>query len=333
MPDAGAPPRVRRTGGGLIVTLTLYYASDIHGSDVLWRKFVNAGRFYGADVLVMGGDIAGKAVVPVVRRNGGFVARQVTGDRELTEDELPAVEERIRDMGFYPYRTTEEEVDRVHGDPAALEQVFRDAMSRSLEQWLRFAEERLAGTTTRLYVMLGNDDLPELAEVIAKSAAAEDPEDRVIDLGEGISLISNGWANPTPWASPREQPEAELEQRLEALIGHAPDTSRAVFNLHVPPAGTSIDQAPRLDENLKPIVRGGAVQMGPAGSTAVRSVIERHQPLVALHGHIHEARGVVKLGRTVCINPGSEYGEGVLHGALVSLDRKKGLRAYQLTSG
>ncbi|MGZ4481647.1 MAG: metallophosphoesterase family protein, partial [Gaiellales bacterium] len=71
------------------MSLTLFYASDIHGSDVLWRKFVNAGRFYGADVLVMGGDIAGKAVVPVVRRNGGFVARQITGDRLVDADELP----------------------------------------------------------------------------------------------------------------------------------------------------------------------------------------------------------------------------------------------------
>jgi uncharacterized protein len=315
------------------MSTTVYYASDIHGSDVLWRKFVNAGRFYGADVLVMGGDIAGKAVVPVVQRNGGFVVRRETGERELSADELPAVERRIRDQGFYPLRTTEQEIDRVHGDPAELERVFREAMLQSLEGWLTLAGERLEGTGTRLYVMLGNDDLPELRDAIAASPAAEDPEDRVVELGEGVSMLSNGWANPTPWHSPRELPEDELEQRLERLIAQAPDPARSIFNLHVPPAGTSIDQAPRLDENLKPVVRGGSVVMGPAGSTAVRNVIERHQPLAALHGHIHEARGVVKLGRTVCINPGSEYGEGVLHGALLSIDRKKGLRAYQLTSG
>ncbi len=315
------------------MSLTLFYASDIHGSDVLWRKFVNAGRFYGADVLVMGGDIAGKAVVPVVRRNGGFVARQITGDRLVDADELPELERRIRDLGLYPFRTTEDELERTHGDPAAVERLFREAMVTSLESWLELAGERLAGSGIRLFVMLGNDDLPELAEVIAASDAAVDPEEQVIDLGEEITLASHGWANPTPWASPRELPEAELEQRLEALIGRVPDPSRSVFNLHVPPAGTPIDQAPLLDENLKPVVRGGAVQMGPAGSTAVRHVIERHQPLVALHGHIHESRGIVKIGRTVCINPGSEYGEGVLHGALVALDRRKGLTAYQLTSG
>jgi uncharacterized protein len=315
------------------MSLTLFYASDIHGSDVLWRKFVNAGRFYEADVLVMGGDITGKAVVPVVAHDGGFVARQLTGERVHGEDELPALERRIRDLGFYPYRTTEEELEATHGDPQAVERLFRDAMRDSLAGWLALAEERLAGSGIALYVMLGNDDLPELAEVIAASHAAVDPEDRVLELGDGFTLLSSGWANPTPWDSPRELPEPELEARLERLAADVPDEARCVYNLHVPPAGTAIDQAPMLDEALKPVVRGGSVQMGPAGSRAVRSLIERHQPPVALHGHIHEARGVVKLGRTVCINPGSEYGEGVLHGALLALDRKKGLKAYQLTSG
>ena len=46
-----------------------------------------------------------------------------------------------------------------------------------------------------------------------------------------------------------------------------------------------------------------------AGSTAVRASIEKHQPLVGLHGHIHESKGFVTLGRTLCLNPGSEYGK------------------------
>jgi Icc-related predicted phosphoesterase len=315
------------------MTLTVFYASDIHGSDVLWRKFVNAGRFYEADVLVMGGDIAGKAVVPVVRADGGHVAREITGERVLGDDELPAIERRIRDMGFYPYRTSPEELEQAHGDPDAVARLFSGAMVRSLAGWLALAEERLAGSNISLYVMLGNDDLPELRETIARSATAVDPEERVVELGGGFTMVSFGWANPTPWSSPRELPEDRLERRLEELVAEVPDVDRCVFNLHVPPARTAIDQAPVLDASLKPVVRGGAVLMGPAGSSAVRSVIERHQPPVGLHGHIHEARGVAKLGRTVCINPGSEYGEGVLHGALVSLDRRRGLRGYQLTSG
>jgi uncharacterized protein len=315
------------------VSLTLYYASDIHGSDLLWRKFVNAGRFYEADVLVMGGDITGKAVAPIVRENGGFRATEIAGERVFGDDELPALEKRIRDLGFYPLVTTHEELAAAREDEGAVTTFFYDAMAASLESWLALAEERLAGTEIHLYVMLGNDDEPRLREVLASSPLGVDPEDVTIDLGEGWQMISCGHANPTPWNSPRELPENELETHLEELVAGADDISRTAFNLHVPPIRTAIDRAPALDESMKPIVRGGTVTMTAAGSQAVRNVIERHQPPLGLHGHIHESRGAVKVGKTLCINPGSEYAEGVLHGALVDLDRKKGLRNYQLVSG
>jgi uncharacterized protein len=313
------------------MSVTIYYASDIHGSDRLWRKFVNAGRFYGADVLVMGGDLAGKAVLPIVRRNGGYVARELDGERVFDEDELESVETRIRNLGFYPLVTTDEELDEAHGDRAAVDALFRRAMEQSLGGWLDLARGRLDGTGIRLYVMLGNDDEPHLQDLLAE--ASVDCEDQVVDLGERLQMISNGYSNPTPWNSPRELPEDELESQLETLVEKLDDPAFSVFNLHVPPLGTTLDRAPQLDETLKPIVRGGTVVVTSVGSTAVRNVIERHQPLLGLHGHIHESRGTATLGRTVCINPGSEYAEGVLHGALVVLDRKKGLRNYQLVSG
>ncbi|MEA2392458.1 MAG: uncharacterized protein QOJ82_349 [Solirubrobacteraceae bacterium] len=315
------------------MSFTVYYASDIHGSDLLWRKFVNAGKFYEADVLVMGGDITGKAVVPIVRENGGYRARQIIGDRMAALNELPDLERRVRDMGFYPYVTDPDELAEAARSEGAVEALFRRAMAASLERWLALAEERLAGTDIRLYVMLGNDDEPALDEVLAASPLHVTCEDLPVELREGLQMLSCGMANPTPWASPREMPEDELAAHLERLAGELEDPSRAVFNLHVPPKGTAIDQAPELDDTLKPVVRGGSVAMTSAGSAAVRALIERHQPLVALHGHIHESRGAVRVGRTVCINPGSEYAEGVLHGALLVLDKRKGLRNHQLVSG
>ena len=312
------------------MSFTVYYASDIHGSDRLWRKFVNAGPFYGADVLVMGGDLAGKAVLPIVRQNGGYIARELDGERVFGDDELDAVETRIRNLGFYPLITTDEELDEAHGDREAVDALFRRAMEQSVRGWIALAQERLAGTGIALYVMLGNDDEPHLKDVLAETGI--DCEDEIVELPEGFQMISCGWANPTPWHSPRELPEDELEQRIEKFAERV-DSAHAVFNLHVPPIRTTLDKAPELDETLKPVVRGGAVSVVSVGSEAVRNVIERHQPPLALHGHIHEARGVAKVGRTVCINPGSEYAEGVLHGALAVLDRKKGLRNYQLVSG
>jgi Icc-related predicted phosphoesterase len=211
--------------------------------------------------------------------------------------------------------------------------VFKQVMLESFASWLELADERLRGSAIRLYVMIGNDDEPELRDVIGESEVAMDPEDVVVDLGESFQMVSCGWSNQTPWDSPREMPEADLEDHLEKLVAEADDPVRTVFNFHVPPSRTAIDRAPALDDNLKPIVRAGALVMTSAGSEAVRNVIERHQPPLALHGHIHESRGTVKLGRTVCINPGSEYAEGVLHGALAVLDRRKGLRRHQLVSG
>lgn len=315
------------------MSFTVYYASDIHGSDRLWRKFVNAGKFYAADVLVMGGDITGKAVVPIIRSADGLRAPEVIGSRVAPEAELEAIEDRIRDRGFYPYVTTEDELAAAHGDQTAIDALFARAMADSVRRWLELAKERLAGTKIRLYMMLGNDDEPALQQVLAASPLHVACEDVPVELAEQIQMLSCGVANPTPWASPREIPEAQLGTHLERLVADLEDPSRAVFNLHVPPKGTALDQAPELDSTLKPVVRGGSVVMTSAGSQAVREVIERHQPLVALHGHIHESRGITKIGRTVCINPGSEYGEGVLHGALMVLDRKKGLRNHQLVSG
>src|SRR5437773_1541106 len=188
----------------------------------------------------MGGDVTGKAVVPIVGRNGGFVAREITGERVFGPDELEAVEKRIRDLGFYPYRTTEQELDTTHGDPDAVKELFLRAMEDSLAAWLRFAEERLAGNDIRLYVMLGNDDEPRLREVLASSSLVVDPEDIPVDLGEGLQMLSCGHANPTPWNSPREMPEDELEEHLEELVAAVDDPKRSVFNLHVPPIGTAI---------------------------------------------------------------------------------------------
>ena len=310
-----------------------FYASDIHGSEMLWRKFINAAGFYGVEVLIMGGDVAGKAVVPIVERNATFYAPAVSGEQAFTEDQLPALERRMRDLGLYPHRMTEDELTRIGNDQAALNRLFLQIMRETLERWLTLAEERLRGKGVRLYVMLGNDDEPVLREAIARSPLVVDPEDQAVELGEGFQMLSCGFANPTPWHSPREMPEEELQRHIEGLVSQLSDPGRSVFNLHVPPIRTAIDTAPMMDENLSPIIQGGSMLMGPAGSEAVRTLIEKYQPLIALHGHIHESRGTAKIGKTVCINPGSAYGEGVLHGALFELDKRKGLKRYQLTSG
>ena len=315
------------------MTMRIYFATDIHGSEVCWRKFLNAGQFYHADVLILGGDVTGKAVVPVVAAAGGYRVRQFAGDRVLSAAETAAMETRIMDMGFYPYRTTDDELDEIWDDPAAVHRVFLSVMRETLERWLYIAEERLSGTGIRLYAMTGNDDPPELQGMLRDSAVLTETEDRLLDIGEGVSMVSYGYSNRTPWHTPRELDDDELERRLEKLAAQVRRPERAIFNFHVPPARTAIDKAPALDGSLKPVVKGGTVQMQSVGSEGVRRVLERYEPMLGLHGHIHESRGAIRLGRTLAINPGSEYGDGVLCGALLEVDGKRGVRHYQLPTG
>jgi Icc-related predicted phosphoesterase len=315
------------------VSIKAFYASDIHGSELLWRKFINAAKFYGTEVLIMGGDIAGKAVVPIVERNGSYYAPEIADERPYPQDQLPMLERRIRDLGMYPYRASEDELAALHGNQQSVDALFQRVMGETLQRWLQFAEERLQGTGIRLCVMLGNDDEPALRDILASSPVAIDCEDLILDIGEGFQMLSNGFANPTPWHSPREMSEDDLQRHLEALASQLERPEQSVFNLHVPPIRSTIDNAPVIDDQFRPVIQGGSVMTGPAGSQAVRAIIERYQPLVSLHGHIHESRGIVKIGKTVCINPGSAYGEGILHGALFELDKRRGLKRYQLTSG
>ncbi len=312
----------------------LFFATDIHGSDTCMRKFLNAARFYRCDVLVMGGDITGKMIVPIVAEGPDSYRARLFGTDEVVDAAgLPALRKRITDAGYYAYDTEPDEMAELAGDQARVEELFTRVMRETLQGWLTLAEERLAGTGTVCLLAPGNDDPPFVDEVLRSSPLVINPEGQLVELPGGFSLVSVGYANPTPWDSPRELPEGELEASMVAEAEKVPDPSRAVFNLHVPPKETPLDQAMLLDDQWRPVLKGGRPVIAGVGSSAVRSVIERYQPMLSLHGHIHESRGGAKLGRTTSINPGSEYSESVLRGAIVTLSRRKGVRGYQLVSG
>jgi Icc-related predicted phosphoesterase len=312
----------------------IFFASDIHGSDRCFRKFLNAAKFYGCDVLVMGGDMTGKMLVPIVAQpQVGYETSLFGRKRIVTEAELPALRKLIADSGCYAYDTTEEEIDELSRDAGAVDRLFQTLIREAVEGWLRLAEERLAGRQVMCLMAPGNDDHPFVGDLLRTSSLVINPEQEVVELPGGFPMISVGYSNITPWDSPRELPEERLLEMIETEAARLPDMSRAIFNLHVPPKDTPIDQAMLLDEEFRPILRGGSPVVGGVGSSAVREVIQRHQPMLALHGHIHESRGEVRLGRSLSLNPGSEYSEGVLRGVIVTLTQKRGVRGYQLVSG
>lgn len=312
---------------------TIYYASDVHGSDRCFRKFLNAAKFYKANVLVMGGDILGKAIVFLEEVHpGGYVTEEQGRQVELkTEAEVQAFEKRLSDRGLYPYRCRRGEPQELR-DSGEIGPLFERLMKARLVGWVALADERLKGTGVRCFVMGGNDDPPTVLEVLEGASIVHNPEEQVVLLDDVSEMISCGWSNPTPWHTPRECSEEKLGRRIDTLMAQVKRSESLVMNMHVPPFQSGLDDAPELDASLKVQTSLGQTRFKPVGSTAVRAAIERYQPLLGLHGHVHEAHASCKIGGTVCINPGSDFSEGVLHGALVVLSKGK-LKGYQMVSG
>jgi Icc-related predicted phosphoesterase len=312
--------------------MRIFFATDVHGSDVCWRKFLNAGAFHKADVLIMGGDMTGKAMVPIVRKDGGWeLTLQEQRQRLSTDEELQAMEKRISDRGYYPVRLEQDELEAWSADPALVDERFKAEMLGNVERWMALADERLEGKGIRCIVSPANDDMFEIDPIIAAAKNVELGEANTIGL-DGWSLVSTGWANPTPWKTFRELPEDELRARIDGLVEKVDDPKRSIFNFHAPPFGSNLDSAPQLDEELKYVAGGQALV--PVGSKAVRDAITAYGPALSLHGHIHEGRGAVKIGRTLAVNPGSTYEDGVLQAAIVDLDSKKGeVKRYLLING
>jgi hypothetical protein len=312
--------------------LAIFFATDLHGSNVCFKKFVNAGKFYGASVLILGGDVTGKMMVPIARqKDGSYLASSAGKELRLEGEEAAALEQQVSDMGFYPKVMSEEEFQELRDDPEGQEALFHELIRKRLEEWIEYARPRLAEQGVKCFAAPGNDDAFFIDELFADSGAIELLEGRVVEV-DGIEMLTTGWSNETPWKTERETSESELRAMIMEMIDRLERPENAIFNIHVPPHATALDQCPKLDENLRPVSSGGNPVMTSAGSTAVRELIEAHQPLLGLHGHIHEGRGIARIDRTVCVNPGSNYSEGVLNGSLIRL-RQGEVRDVHLTQG
>jgi Icc-related predicted phosphoesterase len=310
----------------------LFFATDIHGSDICWSKFLNAGKFYGVDVLILGGDMTGKAVVPFIHQGGkNYKVTLLEQEFPVTNDEeLADIQKRVRSRGYYPYLTNPDEIAELEKDPDKVHQIFLQEVLKVFQQWMDLADKKLDGTDMKVYCCPGNDDMFEVDEIVHSSRRVALAEGLVIPLDGDHEMISSGWSNRTPWDTYREEDEDQLKVRYEAMIPNLKNPRNAVFNIHVPPYKSGLDEAPELDKDLRPVLAGQLLK--PVGSTALRKVIQEAKPLLSLHGHIHEGRGTTRIGKTLCINPGSMYEQGLLLGAIVTLSRNK-IENYVLTSG
>jgi Icc-related predicted phosphoesterase len=315
----------------------IFFATDIHGSERAFMKFVNAGKFYDVEALILGGDITGKMIVPIVeRKDGGHSANYLGNIFQFSkEEEIVTFEGEVRNAGYYPTRLLQDEYDAVKDDDKAADNLFLKLMGDTVERWLKIAAERLQPEGIKMYITGGNDDDLRMNQFFQESEWAEYVEDKVVRIGEEYEMISSAYVNPTPWETPRETSEEKLAEKIEAMVAQLENVEKSIWNFHAPPYDSGLDVAPALDTSVyppAPIMKSGELVYTNVGSKSVREAIDKYQPMLGLHGHIHEAKGIRHIGRTVCMNPGSEYSEAILRGIIINLD-EKGVKSYQTTSG
>lgn len=312
------------------MTLTrIYFATDVHGSEKVWLKFLKARNFYKADVVILGGDLTGKAMVPVIKQpDGTFRLNYMLKNTTVkTPTELEEHEKYLLSSGFYLYHTDPKEFDELVANEQRRDEIFTQLMIERLDRWLKLADEEFRGTGAKLFVCPGNDDRFEIDSLFKNCECTKNVEGKAVWVDEYHEMINTGWTNPTPWNTPREEPEEALAKRIEAIVSQIQDVNNSIFELHSPPHGCGLDEAPKIRD-----FKASASETVPVGSKAVREMIERHQPLLGLHGHIHEARGQAKIGRTLCVNPGSSYESGILLGIIINLDKER-IKNYFQVSG
>jgi Icc-related predicted phosphoesterase len=319
-------------------TTVLFYVTDLHGSEIAYRKFLNAAKAYGVQALICGGDVAGKQMYPLIDDGHGVKTIEFDGRKQQLDSESAVAEVKslLESRGAYHFEVDQDSAVALMQSEADRDALFTDLVKQRLERWVELAEERLCGTGVHVFMTGGNDDSEEMLAPLrdVESTVVIPCEDRVVDV-HGYPMVSLGWSNETPWKTPRETDEETLAAMLERTVTRLDNYERAIFNFHVPPKDSSLDTCARLDTSVwppEPIFVGAEPQTFGAGSSAVDVIIRERQPLMGLHGHIHESAGVKKIGRTTCINPGSDYTDGTLRGAVIALKGEK-VKGVQRTTG
>jgi Icc-related predicted phosphoesterase len=136
----------------------IFFATDVHGSEVCWRKFLNSGKHYQADVIILGGDMTGKALVPIINDGGGNWHATLLENREVLagEEQVAAFEKAVKRRGYYPFRIDPDELRELSSDEPRWHALFEEHMLATVREWMELADEKLAGTGIRCFVCPGS---------------------------------------------------------------------------------------------------------------------------------------------------------------------------------
>src|SRR6201998_1123884 len=128
-----------RASAGVCAT-KIFFATDIHGSEICWRKFLNAAAFYKADLVILGGDVTGKVMVPITSHNGYWEVVFAGETLRLeSKEELEKIQTQIRNRGSYPAVMSPDELTHLSKEEGAVDERFSAEMLSSLDRWLDMA--------------------------------------------------------------------------------------------------------------------------------------------------------------------------------------------------
>lgn len=303
--------------------MRIFLAADAHGSQQTWEKMCVAPSYFKADVAMMCGDLTGKAIYPIVKEKEGQWYANPHGSKKTfkKQSDLDKFVKFTKDEGFYPYIVSPDELAEMKEKESLVKEIFGKLMKERVAEWLNMAADKIPKNVD-IIVNPGNDDDYVIDDVIKNHSRIIYPLKKVVDV-HGYPLISLEWVSSTPWNTYRECPDDQLMVKLEEEFARVSDYTNLLCNFHDPPFDSGLDTAPTLKKDLS-ISKAGAMELaGPVGSKSVRACIEKYQPLVGMFGHIHESVGFKNIGRTLCVNPGSEYREGILKGMIINIDGGK----------
>ena len=291
--------------------LEIVFATDFHGSTEMWSKFATLVAEVRPDLAIAGGDFKGKAlaVAEGIRPDAWQV--KYPSSRVLDAGEVLTWTEDIARQGIYAARVSQRQSQQLAVDEDYAEGFLMEAARLRLRTWAQEART-LKQYCGRLMLVPGNDDGPEMTGAIREI----DPSlsDEHVRIGEW-DVISVGTTPPTPWKTPGEAEESEILAEVSALLDQTRRCDSTVLVAHSPPYNTLLDIGPDLDEEMRVRTAGGRQRTKHIGSRAIREILITRGPLISLHGHVHESRGIQYLGRTLALNPGSEYSGGTLTAA------------------
>lgn len=278
--------------------MKILYTADLHGNQILVEKLVKLSNY--SDTLILGGDLCATHFIPIIDDGSEITLYEFNRAVRLENSKQALIQkEKLFQNGFISWYGSLKNFRKLNKE---------EYQTKIQEKSLRATLNKLKTSFENILLILGNDDSSALEKNLNKNKNKKvtNLNEKVIKLN-GYEFVGFSYVPITPFNTYFELTEFELERRLKPLLSRIKNYSSSVWIFHSPPYNSGLD----------------LTAFGPVGSKSIKHFIQERQPKLFLCGHIHESPNLVKLGKTICINPGSEPNLGLLKAVLIDLNRMR----------